>query len=225
VADAESPTLTSGCDPQTVATDGAVAFTCTASSAGGTTNQPVTIRRDSTPPSSPTFTGIRAGTLKRLPAGRNVGCRADDATSGVASCVVRGFSRKAGRHRLRAVATDESGLSSSATLTYRIRAAAARLRIPRKQSIGTVLRDGFECSLQVAANRTTLVAALKVGKTTVGKLKARRNRGKRKLQVQLSRAGRAKLAGAATAELKLVVKARSRGTAPATVRGKRTLKR
>ena len=60
--------MTTNCGPQTIATDGVVAFTCTAESAGGTTNQPVTIMRDTEPPSPPAFTGISPGAkLKKLP--------------------------------------------------------------------------------------------------------------------------------------------------------------
>ena len=79
VTDTESPVVTTNCGPQTIATDGVVAFTCTAESAGGTTNQPVTIKRDSQPPSAPTFSGISPGaTLKKLP--RRAGSRAPQRT-------------------------------------------------------------------------------------------------------------------------------------------------
>ncbi len=54
VADAESTvSSTSDCGPTSVATDTAgVTFTCTATSAGGTASQSVTIKRDATPPTA-----------------------------------------------------------------------------------------------------------------------------------------------------------------------------
>ena len=123
------------CGPQTVATDGTVAFTCTATSAGGTTNQPVTIMRDTVPPSTPTFTGIRRGreaeeaaAKGRLPVDRrDIGHR-----------FVRGRpalveARQA--QRSRATATDVSGLTSTSSLTYTFRPPAARrLAIPRTRA-------------------------------------------------------------------------------------------
>ncbi len=52
VTDAESPlSMQTGCDPQTVSSDtNGVTFTCEATSAGGTSSQSVTIKRDATAP-------------------------------------------------------------------------------------------------------------------------------------------------------------------------------
>jgi hypothetical protein len=51
VSDPESVTSTQGCDETTVSTDTAgITFTCTATSAGGSTAQSVTVKRDATPP-------------------------------------------------------------------------------------------------------------------------------------------------------------------------------
>ena len=203
-----------------------VAFTCTAESAGGTTNQPVTIQRDTVPPSAPTFTGIRPGArLKKLP--RTIGCESSDATSGIASCVTGRLSSRPGRHTVGATATDVSGLTSTSTLTYTFRPPAARkLAIPRNQSIGSVLSSGLRCRLITAAKATTLRATLKLGNTVVGQTKARKKkRGKTSLRVPLNAAGRARLAGASSATLKLIVKAQSRNTSRAKLRAKRRLAR
>jgi hypothetical protein len=226
VIDADSPPVTTNCDPQTIATDGAVAFTCTAESAGGTTNQPVTIMRDATPPTPPTFTGIRPGAkLKKLP--RRIGCRSTDATSGIASCVTGKLSSNPGRHRLRARATDVSGLISQSTLTYTFKPPAARkLRIPKRQSLSSVLSSGLKCTLITAAKRTTLGATLKLGNTVVGQTRAKkRKRGKTTLKIPLNAAGKALLGGGSTATLKLTVTAKSRNTSRAKLRAKRTLSR
>jgi subtilisin family serine protease len=229
VSDPQSPVSTSGCAPQTVATDGIVASTCTATSAGGTTNQPVTIKRDTQPPSPPTFTGIKAGakyTRRTIPPRSRIRCQATDATSGVTSCVVRGYSSAPGRHTLTAIATDESGLISNSRLTYTVKPdAARRLRISRGQTIGSVLSSGLRCSLIVARRRTSLNATLRVGTTVVGQLRTRKNRGKRILTVPLNGTGRALLSGRSSAKFKLTVSARSRTAAAVKLRARRTLSR
>ena len=215
--------VTMNCGPQTIATDGVVAFDM-AESAGGTTNQPRTIMRDTEPPSPPAFTGIGSGAkLKKLP--RGVGCTSTDATSGIASCITGKLSSKPGRHQLSATATDVSGLTSQSTLTYTFKPPAARkLRIQEKRSLGSVLSSGLKCTLITAAGRTTLAATLKVGNTVVGQAKAKkRRRGKTTLTIPLTAAGKTLLRGARTASLKLTVTARSRNTSRAKLRARRTL--
>jgi subtilisin family serine protease len=226
VTDSESPLATTNCGSQTVASDGTIAFTCTATSAGGTTNQPVTIKRDTVPPSVPTFTGIRRGaTLRKLP--RRVGCEAVDATSGVESCVTGRLSSKPGKHKLRATATDVSGLVSTSSLTYTFKPPAARkLAILKNQSLGSVLSSGLRCRLITAAKATTLRATLKLGNNVVGQTKAKRKkRGKTSLRVPLNASGRALLRGASNARLTLIVRAQSRKTSRAKLGAKRTLGR
>jgi hypothetical protein len=140
--------------------------------------------------------------------------------------VVRGYSSVPGRHRLTAIATDESGLISNSTLTYTVKPdAARRLRISRGQTIGSVLSSGLRCSLIVARRRTTLNATLRVGTTVVGSLKTRKNRGKRTLTIKLNGTGRALLSGKSSARFKLAVSARSRTAAPVKLRARRTLGR
>ncbi|MET0510226.1 MAG: S8 family serine peptidase [Thermoleophilaceae bacterium] len=224
VTDGDSPAMTTNCGPRTVAADAVVAFTCTAQSAGGTTNQPATIMRDTEPPSPPAFTGIRPGAkLKKLPG--SVACSSTDATSGIASCVTGKLSSKPGRHRLGATATDVSGLTSQSTLTYTFKPPAARkLRIPRKQGLGSVLRSGLKCTLITAVKRTRLGATLKLGNSVVGQTKAKkRKRGKTTLTIPLTAAGKALLGRASNASLKLTVTAKSRNTSRAKLRAKGTL--
>jgi len=228
VNDVQSPAVRTNCDPQTVATDAVVAFTCTAESAGGTTNQPVTIKRDATPPTPPSFTGIRAGAkLRKLPAKSGITCTATDATSGVTSCVVSGYSKKPGKHTLTATATDESGLTSGSTLTYTFRPpAASRLAIPKKQSLSSVLSSGLRCTLRTAERRTKLSATLKLGGTVLGRKTTKSKRaGRTALKMRLTPSGRAMLRGAGSAKLSLTVTAKSRNTSRARLRAKRTLAR
>ena len=227
-AEAESPFTTSNCGPQMIASDGVVAFTCTAASAGGTTNQPVTIKRDSEPPSAPTFSGIRDGArLKRLPATSRITCTATDATSGLSSCVVTGYSKKPGKHTLTATATDESGLTSTSTLTYNFRPrAASKLAIPKKQSLASVLRAGLRCTLRTAERRTKLMAVLKSGSTILGKKTTKSKRaGEMTLRIPLSAAGASELRDAGRANLSVTLTAKSRHTTRAKLRAKRTLSR
>ena len=95
---------------------------CEAASIGGTTRASVTVKRDSTPPLPPTFTGVVAGsfTPASLPPTEAIGCIATDATSGLASCTVAGYSSQSGTHTLTATATDNAGLQSVSTLTYEV---------------------------------------------------------------------------------------------------------
>ena len=105
VVEPDSPlTSRSGCDPQTVASDGVFTFTCTAVSPGGTTSVPLTVKRDSVPPSAPAFTGIAGGarfTQSTVPPQGAIGCTAGDATSGVVSCAVTRIQRRTRKPRAR----------------------------------------------------------------------------------------------------------------------------
>jgi hypothetical protein len=230
VTDSESPVgIRTGCDPQTVTSDGAVAFTCSATSAGGTTSQPVTIRRDSIPPTVPAISGIAAGakiSIANVPAESAIGCTSSDATSGLASCVISGYSSALGAHTLTATATDTSGLTSTSTLTYSVVLPGARnLALARRQTIRSVLRSGFKLTLTVGGDKTVVNATLKVGRTTVGKLRSTRKGGKATLKIKLSKAGKRKLRRARRAKFALTVKASGPNVASATLKKSVTLKR
>ena len=111
VSDPQSPVVDpSGCAP-TSPGDGSTALTCSATSAGGTTSTPLTIKRDSTPPSAPAITGIASRTYAgaNLPSRSALECTAGDPTSGVAWCVVQGYAAGGGAHTLTAVATNGAG--------------------------------------------------------------------------------------------------------------------
>jgi hypothetical protein len=214
VADADSPVATtSGCDPQSITGEGAVAFTCTASSAGGATSQPVTIKRDSVPPSAPVFSGIAPGAtvlISAVPPESAIGCSASDATSGLSSCTFDGYNALPGSHTLTATATDVSGLKSTSTLNYSVVLppfGAKGLKLARRQTIRSVLRSGLKVTVDVAADRTAIDATLKSGRTTVGRLRKTFKLGKATLKVKLNKAGKRKLRRARKATLKLTVKA------------------
>ncbi len=124
VADAGSPLLSrDGCGSVRDLAEGPLTLTCTASSIGGTTAVPLTVRRDSRPPLTPAVTGLPTRSAfynEGLPA--TLGCVAADATSGIATCEVSGWSRALGRHTVTAVATDRAGLVSPVfARTYTVR--------------------------------------------------------------------------------------------------------
>jgi Subtilase family len=217
VADDGSPIgRETGCGPASITVDSVTTFSCAALSAGGTTTAPMTIKRDASPPTTPTFTGIRTGTFnaKRLPGRSRVRCTATDPTSGVDSCRVSGFSRRPGRHTLKAVATNDAGLASTAQLRYRVRAAAARrLRVPRGVSLPALRASGLRFSVSVRVRPTTLVGRLLSKGKVVGRMRKRAGKGTAHLLVRLnSRGGRLR-----PGVLRLVVTASSTRASTATL--------
>ncbi len=126
VEDPESPVTSQNCPAATQSADGVKTYNCVATSDGGTTSAAVRIKLDTVRPKTPTIQGIRARTYgtrggKKVPAKKRVKCRSKDRTSGLASCRITGYSRKAGRHTLTARATDRAGLTSVRKLRYRVR--------------------------------------------------------------------------------------------------------
>jgi hypothetical protein len=128
VTEPESPSslVKTGCVDQNITTDqAATTYSCAATSAGGTADpNTVTIKRDATAPTNVQFNADEPADGGRyfpttVPSG--TGCTADDATSGVASCVVTGRSTAVGTHTLTATATDNAGNTATATRTYSVR--------------------------------------------------------------------------------------------------------
>ena len=71
-------------------------ITCSATSAGGTTTVPVSVKRDSTPPSPPRSWASRRRRTRPTAFPRSISCSSFDTVSDVTSCVVTGFD---GEHR------------------------------------------------------------------------------------------------------------------------------
>jgi subtilisin family serine protease len=162
VSDAESPVIApAGCAPVSLTASASV--TCSATSAGGTTTAPVTVRIDSSPPSPPVFTGIRARTYlpATLPSAKAVACTASDPVSDISSCSVSGFGRAFGTHRLTATATDGAGLTATSTLGYVVAkpVAIAKLELT-KLTLAKLLSSGLTLRVRVAAASTRLVVKL-----------------------------------------------------------------
>jgi hypothetical protein len=113
----------SGCTDFSVTSDQqATTYTCSAASAGGTSSDSVTIKRDATQPTNVQFVGgpnaSGSYTFGNVP--NEPTCTADDATSTIDTCVVSGYSNAVGTHTLTATATDKAGNKTTATRTYTV---------------------------------------------------------------------------------------------------------
>ncbi len=219
VTDGESPVVApSGCAPATPG-DGIVQLACSATSAGGTASLPVTIKRDSTPPTTPLIVGIQPGkyTPAILPKPAAIVCGAADATSGVVSCTVTGFATSIGSHTVTATATNGAGLVSTSTVTYTVvkPAAISGLVLARRITFTRLAGAGVPVSVRVAtaATRLTVKVVVHIAATparaprTVRLLSASRRVGAgiRHLRIQLSARSRNQLRGARRATVQIAV--------------------
>lgn len=140
VADAESPiSSSSGCDPTPVSGQGTIMVACSATSAGGTTVTPVTLRTDFTGPTAPVVVGLSATATypaNELPVA--VSCTAADATSGLAGCIADPLVATLGVHELRLQATDVAGNVTVGAARYTVGAAVDRIRQPLRTAVGAV---------------------------------------------------------------------------------------
>jgi hypothetical protein len=134
----------SGCADFSVTSDqNATTYTCTATSAGGTSSDSVTIKRDATQPTNVQFVGgPNAGgsyTFGNVP--NEPTCTADDATSTIDTCVVSDYSNAVGEHTLTATATDKAGNKTTATRTYTVNKATPTITwdAPAAIDYGTAL--------------------------------------------------------------------------------------
>jgi hypothetical protein len=115
VSELESPNSlsTTGCGPQTISTDGVHSFTCDATSAGGSSSQSATVKRDAT---APTISGT-ASTTSWTNQDVTVSFTCGDATSGVASCEgTKTVSTEGADQSVDGTATDNAGNSAATTV-------------------------------------------------------------------------------------------------------------
>lgn len=118
VTDAQSPVESAPCPAASDKTDGIRTFNCTGSiSGGGPATGTVQIKRDTVKPSLPK---IKRFNPRQLPPRGKIKCKSKDKTSGLASCKITGYSKKPGKHKLVATATDKAGLKSVRKLKYTV---------------------------------------------------------------------------------------------------------
>jgi hypothetical protein len=119
VTDAESDvTIDDGCVDTTISADTAgQTLTCVASSAGGTSSESVTIKRDATPPS---ITGTRSPTANENGWNNDdvtVTFECDDDLSGIASCTdPQSVSAEGAGQSVTGTATDQAGNTATTTV-------------------------------------------------------------------------------------------------------------
>lgn len=229
VADPDSPVYKQdGCAPVRVTTDGTATVPCAATSVGGTTAAPQTVKRDGSPPSPPVIGGLTAGplTLASVPAQTAVGCTAADPHSGLAACAVTGYANTIGTHTLTATAVNGAGLRSTSTLTYTVTRnpfAASGLRKLGTLSRKTLKRKGVAVRFTAAAPSTRVVVTVKKGKRTLGKKTSTVSAGAKSVRVKLSKQGRKRLGRAR--RLSVRVAATAPGFSARTLKGTLKLKR
>jgi hypothetical protein len=238
-SDPESPVVDpAGCGEASPG-DGTSVLTCSATSAGGTTSAPLTIKRDSTAPSAPAITGIGAKTYlpATLPKASAVHCTAADPTSGIAGCTVTGYGTAFGAHTLTATATNAAGLTTTTTLRFTVAkpVAIAHLRLANVK-LARLRSSGLTLTIRVAAASTRVVVKLvatvpKAASTgtrslTIGTL-TRRNvgAGTHRFRIALTQAGKLALSTLARANLKVTVGGSSARAKAASLKGSLVVRR
>lgn len=119
VSDSESAFTTSGCDAQTLTTDtNGTTFTCSATSAGGTSSESVTIKRDTAGPviASATANPSVLWSPNNKMVAVTVSVAASDAGSGLATCTIMSVTSNEG------VSVHEPDVELTGALTMNLRA-------------------------------------------------------------------------------------------------------
>ena len=172
VLDVESPiTSQTGCGPQSVTadTDG-VTFTCSATSAGGTTTPSVTVKRDATAPVVQIFTPANDASYEQASVvNADYGC--DDVLSGIANCVGPVATGAAidtateGAKSFAVTATDAAGNSATVTHNYTVNTAVQS--VDAVDDVATTLEDQ-PITIAVLANDTGGGGPLSITAVTQG---------------------------------------------------------
>lgn len=178
VVEDESPSslVETGCVDQDITADQAsTGYSCAATSAGGAADeQTVTVQRDGTPPTTPTFVGGPPASFaydgQPLSAPT---CVSTDATSGLLSCVVSGGGQTTvGVHSYLATATDLAGNTSTASYSYEVLAwglAGFRSPVDMGAGVWNSVKGGSTVPLkfEVFAGQTELTSTSAVRSFTV----------------------------------------------------------
>ena len=138
VSEPDSDVSTSGCETQSVTSDtSGVTFTCTATSAGGTTSSSVTIKRDTTGPAiaSATASPAMLWPPNNKMVAVTVSANASDAGAGLASCIIDSVSSNEGG------SAHEPDVQLTGDLTLNLRAEREGRGSGRVYSIQVSCRD------------------------------------------------------------------------------------
>ena len=237
VSDPESPVVDpAGCEAVSLTTS--ASLTCRATSAGGTTAAPLSVKIDPTAPTQPTFTGIRARTYlpATLPSSRAIACTSGDPTSGVVGCSVSGYRSRLGAHVLTATATNGAGLTATSKLAYTVAKPAAISKLAlTKLGLARLRSSGLKLTVRVAAASTRLSVKLVAlvpkasgGGTravTVGTLAGLASAGRVTLHLALTAEGKSQLSALARTTLKVTIAGRSARAKSATLTGSLLVRR
>ena len=218
VSDTESPAVPQGCGAVSPG-DGLASITCSASSVGGSTSVPVSLKRDSTPPTAPVITGIGATKypIATVPKLSSITCASTDPTSGVVGCVITGYSSAGGSQKLTATATNGAGLTATSTVTYAVEkpAAISRLTLAQGLTLEKLASSGIPLTVRVATASTRLVVTLvaRVPRasgqgtvvTTLARLTKKVSRGTVRLRITLTARAKRRLTKLSTATVKVTV--------------------
>jgi hypothetical protein len=141
VQDAESPvTSQSGCDAATVTSDTAgTAFTCEATSAGGTSSASALVKRDTTPPT--VTCGSPAPVFQIYQVGAWVPATVTDETSGAAMALVQGLATTSavGSFTTTVTGSDRAGNRTTTLCPYQVEVPTCRGLTPTR--VGTAFND------------------------------------------------------------------------------------
>lgn len=168
----------SGCDATGVSWDAALhSFTCTATNGADlTASATVTFKRDASPPSIEYQNNLRSYTVDQT---INIICVPSDATSGIASHTCQNITGDAlafglGTHTYSASATDNAGLSTTASTSFNVSVTLASLavltrRYSTNEGLGEALAKLLLLAEQLRNHRNTVAAevALRAYVTTV----------------------------------------------------------
>ena len=202
---------------------------------------PVSVKRDSTPPSPPQIVGLstQVYTPDTLPG--SISCSSFDTVSDVTSCVLTGFDASIGPHTVTAVATNGAGLTSSSALAYVVAQppatpppptppvippAASGLAVS-KGTLTALARSGMTITLSAAEDVTNLAVTLRAlvpkasGHGThyvsVGSTKVTVHKGIAHVKIRLTSSGARKVAKLEHVTFRITVTGRALGAKLATL--------
>ena len=122
----------SGCDPRSITSDGVSAFSCTATSDGGTSSESLTIKRDATLPVIQDDRDLIPNAAGWNNADVTISFTCDDALSGIAACSgPQTVASEGANQPVTGSATDDAGNTATRTVSVSLDKTAPRIRDSR----------------------------------------------------------------------------------------------